>query len=75
MNRKYKKKKSENFTDWCERLSKIVITDSLSPKELFEVFNEVSKVSYIEGIHVEKEVAKKINQIEFSKNDIIRCRL
>ena len=75
MDRKYKKKKGENFTDWCERLSKIVIIDRLSHKELFEVFNEVSKVSYIEGIHVEKEVTKKINQIEFSKNELTRYRV
>ena len=70
MNRKYKKKASENLGMWCIRLSKQINTNKLTQEELFEVLHELSVTSYIEGIKVQQEVDKKFKEIEEQKKRI-----
>lgn len=75
MNRKYKKKASENLELWCIRLSKLINTNKLTQDELFEVLHELSKTSYIEGIKTQQEVDKKCKEIEEQKNELTRYRV
>jgi hypothetical protein len=57
MKKEYKKKKSENLAQWCERIAAACQGRSL--QEVHEMISEVSKTSYIEGIHAEREVSAK----------------
>lgn len=57
MEKKYKKQKGENLAKWCERIAAAVQGRSLS--EVNEMISEVSKISYIEGVHAESEINKK----------------
>ena len=58
MNKKeYQKRKDENLARWCERIAAMCCGRSLA--EVHEMISEVSKTSYIEGVHAEREVSAK----------------
>ena len=57
MMKEYKKQKGENLAQWCERIAAACQGRSLS--EVHEMISEVSKTSYIEGVHAEREVSAK----------------
>ena len=75
MNRKYKKKASENLALWCIRLSKQINTNDLAQEDLLEVLHELSFTSYIEGIKEQQKVNKKFKEIEEQKNELTRYRV
>jgi hypothetical protein len=55
--KEYRKKKGENLAQWCERIAAACQGRSL--QEVHEMISEVSKTSYIEGVHVAEEINKK----------------
>jgi hypothetical protein len=55
--KEYQKRKDENLAQWCERIAAMCCGRSLA--EVHEMISEVSKTSYIEGVHVEMEINKK----------------
>jgi hypothetical protein len=57
MKKEYKKQKGENLSQWCERIAAACQGRSLS--EVHEMISEVSKTSYIAGVHAEREVSAK----------------
>lgn len=57
MKKEYKKQKGENLAQWVERIAAACQGRSLS--EVHEMISEVSKTSYIEGVHAEREVSAK----------------
>jgi len=57
MKKEYKKQKGENLAQWCERIAAACQGRSLT--EVHEMISEVSKTSYTEGVHAEREVGKK----------------
>ena len=57
MKKEYKKQKGENLAQWCERIAAACQGRSLT--EVHEMISEVSKISYIEGVHAEREVSRK----------------
>ena len=57
MKKEYKKHKGENLAQWCERIAAACQGRSLS--EVHEMISEVSKTSYIEGVHAEREINAK----------------
>jgi hypothetical protein len=66
MKKEYKKQKGENLAQWCERIAAACQGRSLA--EVHEMISEVSKTSYIEGVHAEREINKKYN-IHSNKNN------
>ena len=57
MDKQYKKRKDETLARWVERIAAACQGRSL--KEVHEMISEVSKTSYIEGVHAEREVRAK----------------
>jgi hypothetical protein len=57
MKMEYKKQKGENLAQWVERIAAACQGRSLS--EVHEMISEVSKTSYIAGVHAEREVSAK----------------
>ena len=57
MKKEYKKQKGENLARWVERIAAACQGRSLT--EVHEMISEVSKTSYIEGVHAEREINKK----------------
>ncbi len=57
MKKEYRKQKGENLAQWCERIAAACQGRSLT--EVHEMISEVSKTSYIEGVHVADEINKK----------------
>ena len=55
--KEYQKRKDENLARWCERIAAMCCGRSLN--DLLEMISEVSKTSYIEGVHAEREVSAK----------------
>ena len=62
MKKEYKKQKGENLARWCERIAAACQGRSL--EEVHEMISEVSKTSYIEGVHAEREISKKYGRAE-----------
>ena len=58
--KEYQKRKDENLARWCERIAAMCCGRSLS--EVHEMISEVSKTSYIEGVHAEREINAKYNK-------------
>lgn len=59
MKQEYKKRKDENLAQWVERIAAACQGRSL--QEVHEMISEVSKQSYIAGVHAEREVSAKFN--------------
>ena len=57
MKKEYKKRKDENLARWVERIA--AACQGLSLAEVHEMISEVSKTSYIEGVHAEREINAK----------------
>lgn len=57
MKKEYKKRKDENLAQWVDRLAPACQGRSLT--EVHEMLSELSKTSYIEGVHVADEINKK----------------
>ena len=57
MKKEYKKQKGENLAQWCERIAAACQGRSL--EEVHEMISEVSKTSYIAGVHAEREDSAK----------------
>jgi hypothetical protein len=55
--KEYQKRKDENLARWCERIAAMCCGRSLN--EVHEMISEVSKTSYIEGVHAEREINAK----------------
>ena len=55
--KEYQKRKDENLTRWCERIAAMCCGRSLA--EVHEMISEVSKTSYIDGVHTEREINAK----------------
>lgn len=62
MKKEYKKRKDENLAQWVDRLAPACQGRSLT--EVHEMISEVSKTSYIEGVHAEMEISKKYGRTE-----------
>ena len=60
MKKEYKKQKGENLAQWVERIAAACQGRSLT--EVHEMISEVSKTSYIEGVHAAEEPRKKYNR-------------
>lgn len=60
MKKEYKKQKGENLAQWVERIAAACQGRSLT--EVHEMISEVSKTSYIEGVHTAEESRKKYNR-------------
>lgn len=56
--KEYKKQKTENLAQWVERIAAACQGRSL--KEVHEMISEVSKTSYIEGIHAAHRFNKQV---------------
>ena len=52
--KEYKKKKSENLEQWCERIAAMCCGRSL--EDVLDMIREVSKTSYFEGIEDERKM-------------------
>jgi hypothetical protein len=57
MKKEYKKRKDENLAQWVDRLAPACQGRSLT--EVHEMLSELSKESYIAGVHAEREVSAK----------------
>lgn len=57
MKKEYKKRKDENLAQWVDRLAPACQGRSLT--EVHEMLSELSKTSYIAGVHAEREVSAK----------------
>lgn len=57
MKKEYKKRKDENLAQWVDRLAPACQGRSLT--EVHEMLSELSKTSYIEGVHADREVIAK----------------
>ena len=53
----YQKRKDENLAQWVERIAAMCQGRSL--QDVHAMISEVSKTSYIEGVHAEREVSAK----------------
>ena len=53
----YHKLKNENLARWVERIAAMCQGRSL--QDVHAMISEVSKTSYIEGVHAEREVSAK----------------
>lgn len=61
MNKKdYQKRKDENLARWVERIAAMCCGRSL--QDVHQMISEVSKTSYIEGVHAEREINNKYRQ-------------
>ena len=58
--KEYQKRKDENLARWCERIAAMCCGRSLN--EVHEMISEVSKTSYIEGVHAEREINAKYSK-------------
>ena len=56
--KEYQKRKDENLAIWCERIAAMCCGRSLN--DVLEMISEVSKTSYIEGVHAERELNAKL---------------
>lgn len=59
-NKDYQKREDENLARWCERIAAMCCGRSL--QEVHEMISEVSKTSYIAGVHAEREINAKYNK-------------
>ena len=57
MKKEYKKRKDENLAQWVDRLAPACQGRSLT--EVHEMLSELSKTSYIAGVHAGREVSAK----------------
>lgn len=57
MKKEYKKRKDENLAQWVDRLAPACQGRSLT--EVHEMLSELSKTSYIAGVHAEREINAK----------------
>ena len=55
--KEYQKRKDENLARWCERIAAMCCGRSLN--DVLEMISEVSKTSYIDGVHAEMEINTK----------------
>jgi len=53
----YQKRKDENLAQWVERIAAMCQGRSL--QDVHAMISEVSKTSYIDGVHAEREVSAK----------------
>ena len=53
----YQKRKDENMAQWVERIAAMCQGRSL--QDVHAMISEVSKTSYIEGVHAEREINAK----------------
>lgn len=53
----YQKRKDENLAQWCERIAAMCCGRSL--QDVHDMISEVSKTSYIEGVHAERAISAK----------------
>ena len=60
--KEYQKRKDENLAIWCERIAAMCCGRSLN--DVLEMIREVSKTSYIEGVHAERVISKKYGRAE-----------
>ena len=58
--KEYQKRKDENLARWCERIAAMCCGRSLN--DVLEMISEVSKTSYIEGVHAEMEINAKYDK-------------
>jgi hypothetical protein len=58
--KEYQKREDENLARWCERIAVMCCGRSL--QEVLEMVSEVSKTSYIAGVHAEREINAKYNK-------------
>ena len=66
MKKEYKKYKSENLAQWCERIAAACQGRSLS--EVHEMIKEVSKQSYIVGVQAGRKFSGTLKgMIKFDK--------
>lgn len=56
--KEYQKRKDENLARWCERIAAMCCGRSLN--DVLEMISEVSKTSYFEGVHTERELNAKL---------------
>ena len=59
-NKDYQKREDENLARWCERIAAMCCGRSL--QEVHEMISEVSKTSYIAGVHAERKINAKYNK-------------
>ena len=57
----YQKRKDENLAQWVERIAAMCQGRSL--QDVHAMISEVSKTSYIEGVHAEREINAKYKQL------------
>ncbi len=55
--KEYQKRKDENLAQWVERIAAMCQGRSL--QNVYAMISEVSKTSYIEGVHAEREINAK----------------
>lgn len=55
--KEYQKRKNENLAQWVERIAAMCQGRSL--QDVHTMISEVSKTSYIDGVHAEREINKK----------------
>ena len=55
--KEYQKRKDENLAQWMERIAAMCQGRSL--QDVHTMISEVSKTSYIEGVHAEREINRK----------------
>ena len=60
MKKEYKKQKDENLAQWVERIAAACQGRSL--EEVHEMISEVSKTSYIDGVHAADSLNKKFGR-------------
>ena len=65
MKKEYKKQKTENLAQWVERIAAACQGRSL--KEVHEMISEVSKTSYIEGVHAARHSINNQNSNDNAK--------
>ena len=60
MKKEHKKRKDENLAQWVARLVPCMMGKGLA--EVHDMVTEISKVSYIAGVHAQQEIDKKYDQ-------------
>ena len=58
--KEYRKRKDENLAQWVERIAAMCQGRSL--QDVHTMISEVSKTSYIEGVHTEREINAKFSK-------------
>lgn len=56
----YQKRKDENLAQWCERIAAMCCGRLL--QNVHDMISDVSKTSYIEGVHAERSVGAKFGK-------------